>query len=122
MNRAGFLAALILLLAVPVWTQQNTGQIVGTVTDASGALVVQANVTATNAETGLVRSTISGDAGGYVMALLPPGIYGVRVEGKGSATTVQRDVDLRVGQALTVDFSLKPGGASEIVEVSGESP
>jgi Carboxypeptidase regulatory-like domain/TonB dependent receptor len=122
MNRAGFLAALILLSAVPVWTQQNTGQIVGTVTDASGALVVQANVTATNAETGLVRSTISGDTGGYVMPLLPPGVYSVRVEAKGFATTVQRDVDLRVGQALTVDFRLKPGGASEIVEVSGESP
>ncbi|HET7184755.1 MAG TPA: TonB-dependent receptor [Terriglobales bacterium] len=123
MKRALVLSLLLLALAaVPASAQQTTGQINGIVTDATGAVLVHAQVTARNPETGLQRSATSGTSGDYVIDLLPPGNYEVRVQAPGFTTSVQKGVPLLIGKAVSLDFKLKPGAASEVVEVTAEPP
>src|SRR5437016_2419821 len=71
-----FVLGLVLLAAaVPVFAQLPTGTILGTVKDPSGALVVGANITAQNVETGTSRSISTDDTGAYRLAALPVGHY-----------------------------------------------
>src|SRR5689334_6490464 len=68
-------AAFVMLLSVaPLWAQ-STATLQGTVTDAQGAIVPGASVTATNEATGVPRSVITDNAGHYQMAALPAGSY-----------------------------------------------
>jgi Carboxypeptidase regulatory-like domain len=68
------IAACIALPALVVYGQQ-TGEVTGTITDASGALVAGANVTATNTATQQVRTAASNDTGTYTLPYLQPGNY-----------------------------------------------
>ena len=72
----GFLLALCLAIAVPVFAQVN-GSVQGRVTDATGAVIPSATVTAVNTETGVSRSTTGNATGDYSVTLLPPGDYTV---------------------------------------------
>lgn len=111
-----------LLLASAAVAQVNTGRINGTVMDNSGAVVTTATVTATNPETGASQPTKTNNTGEYSFPFLPPASYNLRVEASGFATQQQRAVVLAVGQILTLNFTLKPGSASEVIEVTGEAP
>ena len=123
MKKRLLLLTLVLVFGTcAVWAQETTGQLNGTVTDATGAVLTNAQVTARNPETGLQRTAQSGNTGQYVIALLPPGTYEVRVHAPGFTTAVRRDIGLLVGRAVTLDFQLKPGAANEVVEVTGEAP
>ena len=116
------LAVLSLFTVLTASGQQTTGQLNGTVTDSSGAVLTNAQVSARNPETGLQRTATTGGSGDYVIALLPAGNYDVRVQAQGFATAVQKSVALLVGRAVTLDFKLKPGAANEVVEVTSEPP
>jgi Carboxypeptidase regulatory-like domain/TonB dependent receptor-like, beta-barrel len=123
MKRTLLLSVLLSVFTVlAAWGQQTTGQLNGTVEDSSGAVVTNAQVSARNPETGLQRTAATGGTGDYVIALLPPGTYEVRVQAPGFTTAVQKNVPLLVGTAVTLDFKLKPGAASEVVEVTSEPP
>jgi len=111
-----------LLMALSMFAQVNTGQINGTLTDPSGAVVVGATVTATEPDTGLTRSTVTNSSGSYAIVSLPPGRYTIRTEAKGFASVEQKNIELIVGQSLTLNFALRTGTSSEVVEVSGEAP
>jgi hypothetical protein len=104
------------------FAQQITGQIVGTVFDSQGAALASAEVTVTDPSNGFSRSTVSTSSGTYSLPLLPPGTYNMTVKAKGFATVEQKGVSLLVGQILTINPSLKPGAAGEVVEVSAEAP
>src|SRR5579864_643581 len=120
-----WLSALVCGLALatyPSYAQQTTGQIEGTIFDAQGAAVVGAEITVIESSTGFTRTTISGSAGVYSIPLLPPGNYNMTVKAKGFASVEQKSVRLAVDQILTLNQNLKPGAASEVVEVSGEAP
>lgn len=112
----------VLLSAVPAAAQVTTAQINGTVTDSSGAAVAGAKVTVTNPETGVTRTTETNSSGYYAASQLMPGKYELRIEKGGFSTVQQKGVELRVGQQSTLDFQLKPGEASVVVEVTGEAP
>lgn len=112
----------LVLSASGAWAQITAGQINGTVTDPTGAVVANAQVTARNPDTGLVRTAKTGPSGNYVVAQLPPGRYEVRIEAPGFATVVQKDVGILVGQFVTLNFQVKPGATSEVVQVTGEAP
>ena len=71
---------ILLLLLVPAYGQKITGTISGTVTDPSGAVVIDASVTITNVETGLVRVTTTSISGGFTAPDLPPGVYKVVIK------------------------------------------
>jgi hypothetical protein len=99
-----------------------SGDITGTVTDPSGAVLTNATVTATDAEKGIRRSTKSDANGRYEIPGLPPSVYSVGVEHDGFQTAIQKGVIINVGQTTTLDIHMKVSGTSESVEVTTEPP
>src|SRR5438270_3346168 len=94
----------------------------GTVTDATGAAVVGAEVTITHAATGVTRTVKSGSDGSYRVDPLPVGIYNVKVAMGGFTTETVNKVETYVGASTTQSFSLKVGTKTESVEVTAEAP
>src|SRR5437016_10777309 len=120
---AVFVLGLVLFVAaVPVFAQLPTGTILGTVKDASGALVPGAMVTAQNVETGTSRSTLTNETGAYRLAALPVGHYDLRVELSGFKATTQRGLVLSVGDETVLNFSLEVGTPSQELVVSSDAP
>ncbi|MGB9237062.1 MAG: TonB-dependent receptor [Terriglobales bacterium] len=99
----------------------TTGQIVGQVTDPSGALVVGAKVALTS-DAGVSRGTITGGNGRYAFPLLDPGVYQIEVAGSGFASAKLQGVTVRITETSVVDVGLKVGGQATTVSVTGESP
>jgi Carboxypeptidase regulatory-like domain/TonB dependent receptor len=118
--------ALILLLGVlavsPVLRGQATaaGNIVGTVTDSSQAVVAGAQVSISNLATGEKRATIANQEGSFRFDLLPAGAYQLSIAATGFSTETSR-VELLVGSTATANFSLRPGAATQTVEVQATS-
>ena len=94
----------------------TSGDIAGTIQDASGALIPGADVKALNTGTGAVKETTAGSAGDYRISLLQPGSYTVTVTAKGFRTT-QTSLTLSVGQIATQDFKLSLAQNAQTVEV-----
>ncbi|MGA2483407.1 MAG: carboxypeptidase regulatory-like domain-containing protein [Candidatus Acidiferrales bacterium] len=117
-----YLAVLFLLLAVfgsQAWAQEAT--LVGTVTDASGAAVPNATITATNAETGLSTSATTGDDGNYLISHLRIGHYDVKAEGTGFKGSEQKNLLLQVGDRVRIDFQMQVGTVVEKVVVEANA-
>jgi hypothetical protein len=111
------------LFTASVSGQVSTGEIIGTITDASGGAVANAKITASNAATGVSRQTAAGEnTGDYIITLLPPGTYTISVEAAGFRKAVQNDVTLQVNQRLRLDVALQVGQVSETVEVNAAPP
>jgi carboxypeptidase family protein/TonB-dependent receptor-like protein len=116
-------AIVVMLLCVtPLLAQVDTGTVLGTVTDASGATVRGANVTLTNEGTNATLSTATGSDGGYKFTPVRIGSYKLSASFQGFQTIAQRNVKVDVGADVVVDFTLKPGNVSEIVEVTSSTP
>ena len=109
-------AALVSAIS-PAAAQTATGQITGTVRDATGAVMSGVKVVVTNQQTGLTRETKTGANGDYVIPLLPVGLYSVTAEQTGFKTAVHTDVGLTVDQIQRLDLQLAPGNVTETVEV-----
>src|SRR3954468_4916450 len=73
-------SAVLALSTVRMPGQAITGTLVGTVRDATGAVISAANVTATNTDTNIAQSTVSGSGGDYTIPNLPPGRYKVTAQ------------------------------------------
>jgi carboxypeptidase family protein len=99
----------------------STSQIKGTVQDATGLAVPGAAIKATQADTGAVRTAISGSDGGYVLPSLPVGPYSLEVSKEGFAKYVQNGITLQVASNPTVDVVLKIGSVSEQVQVEANA-
>src|SRR5438093_4131131 len=119
--RVGMILAFVVLTANVLVAQTFRGTILGTVTDASGAVVSGAQVTVRNINTGLERSTQTSADGSYSAPELPIGTYSVTVSQSGFQTAVTTGVIVDVAGERRVDVSLKPGQVAERVEVSGET-
>jgi hypothetical protein len=100
---------------------QTTGTLNGIVRDSSGAALPGVSVTARNVETELVRGDVTGAEGRFIIALLPPGEYQIRAELSGFKPQVRRNLQLTIGQTLTIDVTLDIGSLSEEVTVSGDA-
>ena len=101
---------------------QNTGTILGTVKDQSGAVLPGASISIRNLETGTTRASVTGDRGEYRVPALSVGIYEVHVEMTGFQTGIRQGITLTVGREAVVDFSLNVGNVAEQVTVTGEAP
>ena len=114
---------IVMLLGVmPLHAQVDTGAVLGTVTDASGASIRGANVTLTNEGTNAALSTTTGSDGGYKFTPVKIGLYTLSTNFQGFTTTTERHVTVNVGAEVVVNFTLKPGQVSEIVEVNSTTP
>jgi len=120
----GFAFVLIIamvLSATLVFGQAIDGNVVGTVTDSSGAAVVGAEMTATNVATNVTTLTKTNSSGEYRFDHLLVGTYRIGVKMTGFKTTSEM-VDVELNKTGTRNISLVPGAATETVEVSGVPP
>ena len=109
--------AFLLSAALLVWAQAETGQVVGTVRDPSGAVVPNAKVTVKSVGTGAERSQTTDNGGGFTFANLRPDDYEVTVEANGFMTMKQK-VTVTVGAKAGLDVALQVGAVAATVEVS----
>jgi hypothetical protein len=113
---------ILMLSAGPLYAQVDTGTILGTITDASGAPISGASVTLTNEGTSASLTTTTGSDGGYKFTPLKVGSYSIKSSYQGFTTTTQKNITVNVGADVVIDVSLKPGQVSEIVEVTSTTP
>ena len=122
-RRAVYALACVLALTLPVAAQEQTGQIQGSVKDSSGAVLPGVTVEITNTSTGSVAATEVTDANGiYRVPGLRPGKYEALAKLQGFTPAKTENIELRLGQILTVDLALAVGGVTETVSVTAESP
>jgi hypothetical protein len=113
------LLLVIALSAALAWAQtSNQGAIAGTITDASGAVIPGAHLTATNRDTGVRSQSVSNQVGEYRFTFLVPGKYQVTAKAGGFQTTQATDLDVTVGQLLRANLQLHVATASEQVTVT----
>lgn len=111
----------ILLLFAANGFAQTTGTILGTVRDATTAVVPGTTVTATHLATTATRTAITDELGNYVIPLLPVGEYEVTAELTGFRKAV-RKLTLEVDQRARVDIVLQVGAVSEETTITEEAP
>jgi len=121
---SGVLALLVCFASTGALAQAVTASstLAGTVMDQSGAVVVGAEVTATNSATGLTRTAATNATGSYRFDVLPPGAYTVKVTKTGFAGQTANNAELIVSRTTTQNFTLQPGTQSQTVEVTAEAP
>ena len=115
------LLACVVFSCLSLSAQQITGNIRGTVTDPSGAVVVGAAVTARQTETGLSRETITDRSGSYVLLELPVGHYHLQVEAKGFQEYLQDGITLNVDETAAVSARLALGSEKQQVLVRADA-
>ena len=103
----------------PAQTQITTGAIQGTTTDETGAPLPGVTIEARNVGTNLTRSQVTATDGRFVFLQLPPGTYRLAFKLQGFATFVQDEIQLTVGQTVTIPAAMKVGGVQETITVSG---
>src|SRR5229473_1814534 len=118
---AGTLIALA-LLASSIATAQTatTGQVVGTVTDPSGAVINGATVKL-DSQAGLHREVNTAQDGGYLFNLLPPGHYALLVASPGFQNAAVKDVEVKITESVTVNIPLQIGNTGDVVNVTAEA-
>jgi Carboxypeptidase regulatory-like domain len=120
--RLQWMLLLALGAAAPALAQDFRGAIIGRINDSSGARLPGATVTATNTATNVASPTTTNSDGSYSILYLTPGTYSVAVELTGFKRIVRDSVEVRVGDRLTLDFTLDLGRLEETVSVRAESP
>lgn len=117
---AGICLFLILAIApvVSAQTQITTGTIQGTVSDVNGASVPGANVEIKNLDTNLTKTLTTDEGGRFVALALPPGKYTVTITKQGFGTLLAENLELTVGQAITLPLAMKVSGVEERVTVT----
>src|SRR6059036_1544178 len=122
---ARFVTAIVALIALGTglsFAQTSTATILGTVKDASGALVPGVSITVKHTESGLTRTVVSSEQGAYTVPLLPVGAYEITTMMPGFKQVVRSGINLVVGQEAVVDLTLEVGANTEQVTVTEEAP
>jgi hypothetical protein len=115
------LAAFLLPSAIALGQTVST-QILGLVTDPTGAVIAGATVTAKHVARGDVRTTQSNETGNYIFPLLDIGEYEVSCSMAGFKTEVRRNIGLQLQDKLRLDFQLQVGDQVETIEVTESAP
>jgi hypothetical protein len=122
-NRLGIgLIALIFLLAMPVFAQNNAGIISGRVMDSTGAMVPNAQITITQTDTNVDTASGTNADGLFRSPGLRDGPYKVTVSAPGFKKAVREGFNLRIGEILNVEIKLEVGSVSESIDVVNSIP
>jgi Carboxypeptidase regulatory-like domain len=105
-----------------VFGQGSSAAISGLVRDTTGAVLPGVNITAKNVDSGLTRTTISSENGGYNLPALPVGPYELTTDLPGFKQQVRRGITLVVGQEAVVNLTLEVGAVADRVTVTEEAP
>lgn len=121
-GRTSLFSCFILLFTIQATAQLSTASLNGVVRDPSGAVVPKAKIALNAVDTGVVRTTVSNNAGEYVFTSLTPGRYTVQTSAAGFQAKNVAQFVLAVGQTGTIDFTLEIGSenSSVTVEASGQ--
>ena len=108
--------------ALPLWAQSGTSSAVaGSVVDKSGAVITNAQVKATEVNTGAVRIVQSNEDGRFLFSQVNPGTYRIEVSATGFGRGESQPVSISVGQTAAVNFTLSPAATSQSIEVAAQS-
>lgn len=99
-----------------------TSQLSGVISDSSGAVIPGARVTLTDEGTNIATNSITNKTGIYLFTGIRPGSYTIRVEATGLAPQERKAVKLAVSQSATLNFTMSPQAASEVVNVTDQAP
>jgi hypothetical protein len=119
--RALIFSILFALFAVGLNAQTSKGTIAGTVTDASGAVVTGATVTAKDTVGGEVRTVTTGNNGEFRIEAISPSKYDITVVSKGFATSKVNGLDVRASVVTSLNPQLQLSGASDTIEVNAST-
>ena len=112
-----------LFAVLPLLTAQiTTTSVRGTITDKTGAVVPNVEITATNTETNVARSVQSNADGQYTTEILPLGNYTIQASAAGFKRFVQTGILLELNQVARVDAVLELGNTSDAITVVGDAP
>jgi hypothetical protein len=115
------MVALALSVGAASALAQATAQIQGVIADTTGSAIPEAEVRATQTDTGFTRVVVSAGDGTYVVPNLPIGPYRIEVSKPGFATAVQSGIVLQVASNPTVNITLQVGAVSETIEVTADA-
>src|ERR1700681_346600 len=125
-TRGGFLVSVIfgviLLVSARIYPQVVGATLSGTVTDQSGAVIPDAQISVKNVATGLTRDITSDAAGFYAAPNLLPGNYEITVSASGFATQVRTGINLTVGSQQVLNLTVQVGRVTEKFQVASEAP
>jgi len=116
------LSLIAMLAPRPIAAQVDTGGITGTVTDPTGAAVVDATITLTNPATGVSQVTRTTSTGTYSFSGIRTGTYNLKAEAQGFQTFSASGLDVHIQNVLTEDVKLVAGTVSQQVEVTAAAP
>jgi len=112
---------LFLVFACVAAIAQQNSEIVGTITDQTGAAVPGATLTLTQTETGIVKTNVSNTTGGYVFGGLNVGTYTLKVAAKGFETSTTSNLVLNVSQTLGADVKMTIGAETQEISVTADT-
>lgn len=116
----------VILLAnaaiIPASAQTGRGTIIGTVTDASGAVVPGVQITALDTATGGRHTVASNSVGNYLIPSLPAAVYAITFEMQGFKRVTWPDIEVSVAAVRRLDVRLEAGAVTESVEVTAAAP
>jgi hypothetical protein len=113
---------LLLGLSTSAFSQAVNATLLGTVADATGAIVANAKITATETKTGTVYESVSNGSGNYTFPDMPPGTYSVTAEAPGFKKATHQNIDVLINSSTRVDLDLATGSLSETVLVTTAPP
>src|SRR5687767_7431180 len=115
-----FVGLFMSLVACPAWAQ-GTAEISGTVRDQSGAVLPGVEITVTQTDTGIMRTTITNETGSYVLPNLAIGPYRLEAGLPGFRTYAQTGIVLQVNSSPAINVVLEVGQVAETVEVQANA-
>jgi hypothetical protein len=112
----------LVIISASASAQVDTGTILGTVKDSTGAVVPRAKVVLTNKGTGVAQIGETGEDGRYIFTPIKIGAYQVEVEAAGFKKAIRSRIELNIQEQAVVDFNLEAGDITQTVEVTTEAP
>jgi outer membrane receptor protein involved in Fe transport len=119
-----FLAAMALFIngGIAGYAQVDTGALLGTITDESGAVIPGAQITLINQGSGFQTAKVTGPDGRYVFTPIKIGVYTVIAQKRGFRKVSRENIRVNVQQQVVVDFSLVPGAVTQTINVTSAAP